>query len=36
VDTTDREPAAVAGDIEAVVAGERDPAVGTVSYVDYI
>ena len=36
VDTTDREPAAVAGDIEAVVAGEREPAVGTVSYVGYI
>lgn len=36
VETTDRDPAAVARAIEAVVAGEREPAVGTVSYVEYL
>jgi adenylate kinase len=36
IDTTDRGPAAVATDIEAVVAGEREPSAGTVSFVDYL
>ncbi|MEF8783601.1 MAG: adenylate kinase family protein [Haloarculaceae archaeon] len=36
IDTTDRSPGAVAAAIEAVVAGDRDPAVGTVSFVDYL
>lgn len=36
IDTTDREPAAVAADIEAVVAGEREPAAGQVSFVEYL
>jgi adenylate kinase len=36
IETTDREPAAVADAIEAVIAGERAPAVGTVSYIDYL
>lgn len=36
LDTTDRPPDAVAADIEAVVAGERDPASGTVSFLDYL
>jgi len=33
IDTTDREPAAVAADIEAVIAGERAPSAGTVSFL---
>jgi len=36
MDTTDRTPAETAAAIDAVVAGERDPAVGTVSFVDYL
>jgi len=36
IDTTGREPAAVAADIEAVVAGEREPAAGTVSFLEYL
>lgn len=36
IDTTDRDPAAVAADLEAVVAGERAPAVGTVSFLEYL
>ncbi len=36
VETTDRDPAAVADEIAAVVAGDRDPSAGTVSYVDYL
>jgi len=36
IDTTDRSPASVAADIEAVVANEREPAAGTVSFVDYL
>ena len=36
IDTTDREPVAVAADIEAVVRGERGPSAGTVSFVDYL
>lgn len=34
--TTDRSPGEVAGEIEAVIAGERDPSAGTVSFVEYI
>jgi adenylate kinase len=36
IDTTDRTPEDVAAEIEAVIAGERDPSAGTVSYVDYL
>jgi adenylate kinase len=36
IDTTDRSPEAVAGDIEAVLAGEREPSAGTVSFVEYL
>ena len=36
MNTTDRTPAETAAAIDAVVAGERDPAVGTVSFVDYL
>jgi adenylate kinase len=36
VDTTDKGPEAVAADIEAVLAGEREPSAGTVSFVDYL
>jgi adenylate kinase len=36
IDTTDLTPEAVAEAIEAVVAGEREPSVGTVSFIDYL
>ena len=36
VDTTDLEPAEVAAEIGAVVAGGREPSAGTVSFVDYL
>jgi adenylate kinase len=36
VETTDRDPDAVARAIEAVLAGERDPAAGTVDYTDWL
>ena len=36
VETTDRSPDDVADEIEAVIAGEREPSAGTVSYVDYL
>ena len=36
IDTTDRDPDAVARAIEAVVAGEREPSVGTVDFIDYL
>ncbi|MDS0283261.1 adenylate kinase family protein [Haloarcula onubensis] len=36
IDTTDRDPDAVAAEIAAVVAGEREPSAGTVSYVDWL
>lgn len=36
IDTTDREPAAVADEIEAVIAGEREPSAGTVSFIEYL
>jgi adenylate kinase len=36
IETTDRDPDAVADDIAAVVAGEREPSAGTVDYVDWL
>jgi len=36
IDTTDRDPGGVAAEIAAVVAGEREPSAGTVSYVDWL
>ena len=36
VDTTDRDPDAVADAIEAVVAGDREPSAGTVDFLDYL
>ena len=36
VETTDREPAAVADAIEAVLEGDREPSAGTVDYVGYL
>jgi len=36
IDTTDREPGEVAEAIEAVVADEREPSAGTVTYVDWL
>ncbi|WP_227373681.1 adenylate kinase family protein [Haladaptatus halobius] len=36
IDTTDRTPEAVAGDIEAVIRGERAPSAGTVDYLEYL
>jgi adenylate kinase len=34
LDATDRSPPEVAREIEAVVAGEREPSAGTVSFID--
>ena len=36
IETTDRSPESVAAAIEAVIAGEREPSAGTVSYLDYL
>lgn len=36
IDTTERDPDAVAAEIEAVVDGEREPSAGTVSYIDWL
>jgi len=36
VDTTERDPAEVAAEIEAAIAGERDPSAGEVSFLDYL
>ncbi|WP_226006571.1 adenylate kinase family protein [Natrinema salinisoli] len=36
VDTTDRDPEAVADELEAVAAGERDPSAGEVDFVGYL
>jgi adenylate kinase len=36
VETTDRAPEDVADEIRAVVAGEREPSAGEVSYVEYL
>ncbi|MEF8840698.1 MAG: adenylate kinase family protein [Haloarculaceae archaeon] len=34
--TTDRSPEAVAREVEAVLAGEREPSAGTVDYTDWL
>ena len=34
--TTDRSPDSVAREVEAVVAGEREPSAGTVDYTDWL
>jgi len=36
IDTTDRDPEAVADDIAAVVAGEREPTAGEVDFTEYL
>ncbi|ELZ93404.1 adenylate kinase family protein [Haloferax volcanii] len=36
IDTTERDPDAVADDIAAVVSGEREPSAGTVDFIDYL
>ena len=36
IDTTDRDPEDVAAAIETVIAGEREPSAGTVSYVEWL
>jgi adenylate kinase len=36
IDTTERSPEATAAEIAAVVAGEREPSAGTVSFIDYL
>ena len=36
LDTTDREPEAVARDLEAVIAGEREPSAGEVDFLAYL
>lgn len=36
IETTDRSPEEVVEEIAAVVAGEREPSAGEVSYVDYL
>ena len=36
IDTTDRTPEAVADDISAVLAGEREPSAGEVDFLDYL
>ena len=36
IDATDRTPAAVAAEVEAVIAGDRDPSAGDVDFVEYL
>jgi len=36
IDTTDRDPESVADDIDAVLAGERDPSAGEVDFTEYL
>ena len=36
IDTTDRDPAAVADAIRAAIEGDREPSAGTVDFMDYI
>lgn len=36
IETTDRAPEEVAGEVEAVLGGDREPSVGTVSYIEYL
>jgi len=36
IDATDRDPDAVAAEIDAVVRGEREPSAGTVNFIEYL
>ena len=36
IDTTDRTPEEVAAEIEAVIAGTREPSAGTVDFIEYL
>jgi len=36
IDTTDRSPEDVAAEIAAVVAGEREPSAGEVTYIEWL
>ncbi|WIV67516.1 adenylate kinase family protein [Natrialbaceae archaeon AArc-T1-2] len=36
IDTTGREPEAVAADLEAVIAGEREPSAGEVDFLEFL
>jgi adenylate kinase len=36
IDTTDRDPEAVADEIRAAIEGDREPSAGTVDFIDYI
>lgn len=36
IETTARDPAAVATDVQSVIDGTREPSAGTVSYIDYL
>lgn len=36
IETTDRSPDAVADEIQAVIAGDREPDPGSVSYIEYL
>ena len=36
IETTDRDPDAVASEVRAVVDGEREPSAGAVSYIDWL
>ena len=36
IDATDPDPDAVAGEIERVIDGEREPSAGTVSFIEYL
>jgi adenylate kinase len=36
IDTTDRDPETVAGEIEAAIEGDRQPTAGTVDFTEYI
>ncbi|GAB7008358.1 adenylate kinase family protein [Halorubrum trueperi] len=36
IDTTDRDPEAVAGAIRATIEGDREPSAGTVDFIDYM
>ncbi|MFB6164671.1 MAG: adenylate kinase family protein [Haloarculaceae archaeon] len=36
IDATERSPESIAAEIEAVIAGEREPSAGEVSYLEYL
>ena len=36
IETTDTPPETVADEIEAIIAGEREPSAGTVSFIEYL